>query len=591
MARDFTMTIPPPDPRLDGKVKITQMHAPAGSGASPETELERCPGCGALYALLGNRHQCERVTAEAIPPRPARSRIGAENRLYQKRNRTWREGAVRANELQAMTFPPVRYVLQGFIPEGLTILAGKPKIGKSWLMLDLAIAVAANRLTLGTMKPANGDVFYLALEDNRRRLKRRMSKLLPASNAHWPERLTLQTEWKRVDQGGLADIEEWCTSVERPTFVVIDTLEKIRPLVSGKVQAYTADYQALEGLQKIAGKFGIAIGVNHHLRKMDADDPFDTVSGTLGLTGAADTVLILKRQSGGFTLFARGRDIEETETAVQFDKGTCRWSILGGAAEVHRSAERAAIIAALDGADSDGLSVSEIMAATESRSRNNTDVLLHKMKEAGEIVRLKRGIYAAVSGRNLAIKDTGKIDKKERSLSQNIEPVTQSDDLTNLTDLTGGDILPCLGCGVRLCDTPDTARILDCGFGGRAEPHKLIIGEMATVGQRLRAPHPHKQEPVGVPVGYLGSREFATKLRWSDMGDNADVRARRLIWRDLTQSLQNLVIPGIAGDRRKRIAGLLGHGQHGSKFLRLNQEPLVRNAAIYLHHLTILELE
>jgi hypothetical protein len=99
------MTIPPPDPRLDGKVKIKQMHAPASSGALPETESERCPGCGAPYALVGNRHQCERVTPEAIPPGPVRSRIEAEDGLYQKRHRMWREGAVQANELQVMTFP------------------------------------------------------------------------------------------------------------------------------------------------------------------------------------------------------------------------------------------------------------------------------------------------------------------------------------------------------------------------------------------------------------------------------------------------------------------------------------------------------
>jgi hypothetical protein len=404
------------DAQIDQALRVVQ--PPTSTAKSTQTKNS------------GNRAPPETaVAAEAIP-----HKCQPENRAYQKQNRTWQEGAVQANKLQRMTFPPVRYVLQGFIPEGLTILAGKPKIGKSWLMLDLAIAVAGERFTLGTMKPANGDVLYLALEDNCRRLKRRVDKLLQASDA--PQRLTFLTEWKRADRGGLADIEEWCASVERPTFVVVDTLEKIRPLVSGKMQAYTADYQALEGLQKIAGKFSIAIGVTHHLRKMDADDPFDTVSGTLGLTGAADTILILKRQSGGFTLFARGRDIEETETAVQFDGGTCRWSILGAAAEVHRSAERAAIIAALDRADSDGLSVSEIMAATESRNRNNTDVLLHKMKEDGEIIRVKRGIYAAVSGRNLTVKDAGKIDKKERSLSQDTEPVTQSDDLTNLTDLT-----------------------------------------------------------------------------------------------------------------------------------------------------------
>jgi hypothetical protein len=267
-------------------------------------------------------------------------------------------------------------------------------VGKSWWMLDLALAVAGNRFTLGTMKPAHGDVLYLALEDNPRRLKRRMAKLLPASDAKWPERLTLFTEWRRVDRGGLADIEEWCASVPAPTLIVVDTLEKIRPLINGKTQAYSADYQAIEGLQKIAGKFGIAIAVNHHLRKMDADDPFDTISGTLGLTGAADTLLILKRQSGGFTLFARGRDIEESESAVAFDKGSCRWSMLGAAAEVHRSNERAKIIEALGKADGDGLSVSEIMTAIESSNRHATDTLLYKMKEAGEIVRVRRGVYA-----------------------------------------------------------------------------------------------------------------------------------------------------------------------------------------------------
>jgi hypothetical protein len=227
------------------------------------------------------------------------------------------------------------------------------------------------------MKPTDGDVLYLALEDNHRRLQRRMAKLLP-HNECWPERLSLHTEWRRVDDGGLADIEEWCGSVAAPTLIVVDTLEKLRPQANSKAQAYSADYHAIEGLQKIAGTKGISIAVCHHVRKMDAEDPFDTVSGTLGLTGAADTLLILKRHSGNVTLFAKGRDIEESETAVQFNKNTCRWSILGEAAEVHRSAERQKILAALDDAEGADLSVPEIMVAIESNNRNATDILLHK---------------------------------------------------------------------------------------------------------------------------------------------------------------------------------------------------------------------
>lgn len=307
----------------------------------------------------------------------------------------WRSKIIAASDLQTMKFEPVRYILPGYIPEGATILAGKPKVGKSWLLLDLALGAAADRFTLGTLKPAQGDVLYLALEDNPRRLQRRMSKLWPNEIAQWPKRLDLVTEWKRADQGGLEDIENWCRSVPTPILVSVDTLEKFRPFRSGKAEAYSTDYAAVTGLQKIAGKFGIAIVIAHHLRKMEAEDAFDTVSGTLGLTGAADTILILKRQGDAVTLHARGRDIEERESAVQFNRHTCRWTILGDASEVHVSNERGAILEALTGAGQDGLTVSEIMAATGRNNRNATDRLLFKMKQAGEIVRVKRGIYAA----------------------------------------------------------------------------------------------------------------------------------------------------------------------------------------------------
>ena len=347
---------------------------------------------------------------------------------------TWRDGVITAATLQSMTFPAVRYVLPGYIPEGLTILAGKPKTGKSWFALDLAIAVASGRFTLGTVKPPQDDVLYLALEDNPRRLKRRIAKIL-GENTPWPPRLTLKTQWRRTDAGGIADIDEWAAEVENPRLVIIDTLERIRPMTNGKAQAYTSDYQAIEGLQKLAGDRGLAVLVVHHVRKMEADDPFDTISGTLGLTGAADTILVLKRQSGSMTVFARGRDIEESETALQFNKETCRWSILGDAADVRRSSERTAILQALRGAGADGMSVNEIMAATSRGNRQALDVLLFKMKENAEIVWVKRGVYALPQS-NLS--DAGKIGKKERSEEQDIDIAKENVDLTNLTDLTGG---------------------------------------------------------------------------------------------------------------------------------------------------------
>jgi hypothetical protein len=191
--------------------------------------------------------------------------------------------------------------------------------------------------------------------------------------------------------------------------VVVDTLEKFRPIQSAKANAYSADYAAITGLQKIAAKFRIAAVINHHVRKMEADDPFDTVSGTLGLTGPADTIIVLKRSAGAVTLHARGRDIEEVETTIQFERSTCRWTILGAAAEVTVSRERAAVLAALTEAAGEGLSVSEIMAHTGSSSRGAMDVLLFQMRRDGSIDRIKRGVYALPQ-------DQTKIAKKEMGL-------------------------------------------------------------------------------------------------------------------------------------------------------------------------------
>src|SRR5262245_50916918 len=134
-------------------------------------------------------------------------------------SRSWNEGLITAEALQSKEFKPVRIILPDLIPEGTTILAGKPKVGKSWLALDVCMAVAdENRFVLGDRRPIHGDVLYLALEDNPRRLKKRIDKIAQGQG-RWSNRLALHTEWKRVDQGGLEDIEAWCKSVNEPRLI------------------------------------------------------------------------------------------------------------------------------------------------------------------------------------------------------------------------------------------------------------------------------------------------------------------------------------------------------------------------------------
>ena len=121
----------------------------------------------------------------------------------------WKVGSFTAEQLQAMKFPPTSFLVEGIIPaEGVTLLCSKPKFGKSWLAYDLCIGCTMNRIILGEISPAQGDVLYLALEDSERRLQRRMSKLLPAGTP-WPRNLTLKTEWRRLHEGGLDDIRAW----------------------------------------------------------------------------------------------------------------------------------------------------------------------------------------------------------------------------------------------------------------------------------------------------------------------------------------------------------------------------------------------
>ena len=302
-----------------------------------------------------------------------------------------KEVGMSAANLCATVFEPPNEVVPGYVIEGLTLFAGKPKIGKSWLMLHVGIAVARGSFTLDDIHCVKGDVLYAALEDNKRRLQRRLRKLLDGQPA--PERLRILSagEMPRLSEGGTALIRAWIEQVPEPKLVVIDVLAKVRDPRRKDQGPYDSDYAAMEELKKIADEYGIAIVVIHHLRKMDADDPLDQVSGTTGLSGSVDTVLVLSRTSSG-TLHGRGRDLEDIEKAVQFDRGTCTWTVLGGAASVRYSGERAAVLAALQEA-TEPISPTDVAAITNMKI-GNVRKLLAKLVRDGLAVRVGRGRYA-----------------------------------------------------------------------------------------------------------------------------------------------------------------------------------------------------
>jgi RecA-family ATPase len=293
-----------------------------------------------------------------------------------------------AHELQKMDFPPIRYAIKDYVPEGLTLLGGKPKIGKSWMSVDFAMAVAKGGRALGSIPCERGTVLYCALEDNKRRLQRRMRHRY-GDESTWPRTFHFTTQMRRLDEGGLDDLRDWIAEHE-PALVIIDTLVCVRPRKSrDTATGYDADYVALAPLQELAGETGISIVVIHHLRKMAGDDPIDMISGTTGLTGAVDTILVLSRDANGITLYGRGREIEEIETSLELHHGT--WKILGPVSEVRRSDERKAIIDVLAKAASPlgPKKIAEILHKEE----NSIKQLLFKMAKAHDVEKESRGRY------------------------------------------------------------------------------------------------------------------------------------------------------------------------------------------------------
>lgn len=183
-----------------------------------------------------------------------------------------------AEGLKIKVFPPIKSIAEGYIVEGATILAGKPKIGKSWFALDCGLAVADGGMFLGAYCK-KGDVLFIALEDNERRLRSRIEKIL-GSKAPWPKNFIYATEWPRANEGGLDKIKTWITSRETPRLVVIDVLAAFRSITTGrKDNTYAADYETVKALQTIASEMNVAIMIVHHLRKGTSDDPIDKISG------------------------------------------------------------------------------------------------------------------------------------------------------------------------------------------------------------------------------------------------------------------------------------------------------------------------
>ncbi len=310
----------------------------------------------------------------------------------------------RADSLLLQSFEPIRWAITDLIPEGVSLLVGAPKVGKSWLALQFAIAISSGTsVWSGRPVEAIGDVLLLGLEDNDRRMQSRVSKLIGSQsefdshggpeNAPDVSRLHFATKWPRMDRGGLDHLKDWLTNYPEARLVIIDTLGRFRAPDNGRGSAYQNDYEIGAALKPIADTYGVAIVLLHHTRKQEASDVLDTVSGTQGLTGSVDALLMLRRERGQMdaALYVTGRDIEhEQDYALQFNNGTCTWASIGTVHNAKLTRERVAI---LDFLTKNGPSKPKDIAESVGKKGPATRRLLQKLFADGDVI-VTGGLYS-----------------------------------------------------------------------------------------------------------------------------------------------------------------------------------------------------
>jgi hypothetical protein len=244
---------------------------------------------------------------------------------------------ISARALWDMVHAPTRWAVPGILPEGVTLLGGKPKAGKSWFALALAVAIGTGGRVLGAIDVAGGPVLYLALEDNKRRLTKRLRILCGAVPP--VEQIEFLTECPRLGSGGEAVLRGWLQKHPDARLVVIDTVQKFRPHGNTKETLYASDYGVGDYLIQLCKDHQVSILVLAHLRKLAGDDPIDELSGTLGLTGGVDGYMVLRRPaaSDDATLYVAGRDIEEPgEYCIAWGRDQARWTLTEGDPRVSR---------------------------------------------------------------------------------------------------------------------------------------------------------------------------------------------------------------------------------------------------------------
>jgi hypothetical protein len=228
--------------------------------------------------------------------------------------------------LTVTEFPPLQWIVPGLIAEGAGVLVAAPKIGKSWMCLDVGLNVATGGKVLGRIRVTQRDVLYLALEDGDRRMQSRCRTVLGGDEV--PSRFEYNTKVRSFRE--IIDTMNFWLDDHPSGLVMMDPLGKVMTPAKQGQGAYERDYEIGSRLKDVADTHeGSAVVTVHHNRKASSDDWMDATNGTQGINGAMDWTIAIQRSrnDGDAVIHVTGRDVEEGDYAASFDAG--RWSLQG----------------------------------------------------------------------------------------------------------------------------------------------------------------------------------------------------------------------------------------------------------------------
>ena len=288
-----------------------------------------------------------------------------------------------AAELLAADFAQAGWIVPGLLPTGRSTLAGRPKMGKSWLALQIACAVGAGGSVLDRAVE-QGPVLYLALEDSPRRLQERLRR-----QGAPPADVTFALEWPSLAAGGLETLR---SAIDRGKYrlVIVDTLTRALGRAGQlDLAEMTLTIGALQNLCKATG--AAILTVDHHKKPIGSQaNPIDDILGSTGKAALVDAALGLYRERGRHdaSLHATGRDMEQVELYIRWDGERCCWQAVGEAGEVRKESLRAAILAAIR----DLTAVGEVPSTTNiarhlGKDKANVSHELAELIQAGKVVK------------------------------------------------------------------------------------------------------------------------------------------------------------------------------------------------------------